>query len=143
LNGTESNDVSSLKISGVSLPAGGKKYSRISMSVESEGTLTRSIENYKLNDTVPIKPYRTYLLTVRVYSGNVMTYSNEFCSTSRTFKSKIGVSNYTVPLCSEPEIKSSKFNDTNAGASEDEDENGESENNLMKEVLETPASPGE
>ncbi|RYZ55344.1 MAG: hypothetical protein EOP07_14400, partial [Proteobacteria bacterium] len=118
LNSSDSNDVSSLKISGLSLPSGAAKYSRISISVESEGTLTRSIENYKLNEVVPIKPYRTYALTVRVYAAGVMTYSNEYCSSSRTFKSKLGISNYTVPLCEEPAESAVKAKSGDSASSE-------------------------
>lgn len=135
LNSSDSNDVSTLKISGLSLPSGATKYSRISISVESEGTLTRSIENYKLNEVLPIKPYRTYALTVRVYSGDIMTYSNEYCSSSRTFKSKLGLSNYTVPLCEEPAESSPKK--TNPSVTQDPD------TSTMTEVGETPASPGD
>lgn len=90
---------SHLKVGALIFPPDAKPYTRISLTLAVEGAVSKVIENYSLNDLVALKPYKTYTLTVRVYAAGILIYSNVTCTTGKDFKSKIGLNNYTVPLC--------------------------------------------
>ncbi|MBC7532107.1 MAG: hypothetical protein H7318_11045 [Oligoflexus sp.] len=98
----DDSPTTTLKVGASSLPTGAKEYTRISLTLAVEGSIAKEIENYALNDLVPLEPYKTYTLTMRFYTAGVLIYSNEFCKSSKDFKSKVGPNNYTVPLCVAP-----------------------------------------
>lgn len=99
---TDAIAATTLKISSLNLPFGAKSYSRISLTLASEGLPVTNLDDYALNDKIPLKPNCTYSLTVRAYAAGVLLYSNEYCPGGKDFNAKVGSNNYTVPLCAVP-----------------------------------------